>query len=779
MVDASKPPMDAAPPESAPPESAPPQSAPSHTIPSHWVRFSQWAVRIGLWRRIALLIIIAALASGIATYGALTGSISFGLGAQTVPVLLYIDLVLVLLLCVIVIMRVVQLALERRRGTAGSRLHIKLATLFSVVAVAPAIIVAVFSVLFLNLGLETWFSERVRTALDTSVAVAEAYIDEHRTNIRADALALAHDISLASAATRQNPARFNRFLENQAALRVLTEVMVFHPEGHVYGRTGLTFSMLLERIPYQVLREVRQGGVYILTSENDDRVRALTRVGGFANAYLFVSRLVDARVIGHMERTQRAVAEYKRLEGQRSGIQITFALIFGLVALLLLLASVWIGLNFATSLARPISDLIAAAERVRSGDLAVRVDEGPADDEISSLSRAFNRMTGQLDSQRQELIETNLQLDTRRRFTESVLSGVTAGVIGLDSRSLIELPNPSALTLLSARVDQLIGHELAKAVPEMANLMAEAMIRPSRRAEGQITIIREGRSRNLLVRISAERLAGELEGFVVTFDDITALLVAQRTAAWADVAQRIAHEIKNPLTPIQLSAERIKRKYLKDITSEVDVFSSCIETIERQVGIIGRLIDEFSSFARMPAPVFKHEDAIDLLRQALTLQEVSHPEINFTVDAPNSPVELRCDGQQVIQVLTNVLQNAAESIEARDNSNGGTLSSGRIAVTITRHEDHLEIQVEDNGRGLPNELRARLVEPYVTTRSKGTGLGLAIVKKIMEDHGGELTIEDADETGALVGLIFPIAGPIAETQPARNIDPPEVASHGA
>ena len=752
---------------------------PLDSTPSHAARFNEWASRSGLYRRVALLIIIAALAFGIATYGALTGSISFGLGTQTVPILLYIDLVLVLLLCVIVIMRVVQLALERRRGTAGSQLHIKLATLFSVVAVAPAIIVAVFSVLFLNIGLETWFSERVRTALDMSVAVAEAYIKEHRQNIRADALALANDIKRAAPSLRQNPARFNRFLETQAALRVLTEVMVFRPDGRIYGRTSLTFSLLLERIPYQVLKEVSNGGVYILTSENDDKVRALTRIEGFTDAYLFVGRLVDASAIGHMERTQQAVSEYRQLEGQRSGIQITFALIFGLVALLLLLASVWIGLSFATRLGRPISNLIAAAERVRSGDLTVRVYEGPANDEISSLSRAFNRMTGQLDSQRQELVETNQQLDARRRFTESVLSGVTAGVIGLDSNARIELPNRSALVLLSVRANALIGRELAEAVPEMAALMEEAMNRPSRRAEAQVTIIREGRTLKLLVRITAERQAGELGGFVVTFDDITALVAAQRTAAWADVARRIAHEIKNPLTPIQLSAERIKRKYLKYITSEVDIFSSCIETIERQVGIIGRMIDEFSSFARMPAPVFKNEEANDLLRQALTLQQVAHPEIEFNVDAAKDPIELRCDGQQVIQVLTNVLLNAAESIEARDKSNGGTLSDGRIAIKIAVFDDDVEILVEDNGRGLPPELRDRLMEPYITTRSKGTGLGLAIVKKIMEDHGGELVIEDADETGARIRLTFPVAGPASETETPYNTESPKVATHGA
>ena len=740
-----------------------------------WVRAGRWASRVGLSRRLALPLTIAALLSGVATYGALTGSVSLGLGAQAVPVLLYIDLVLVLLLCVIVLGRVVQLGMERRRGSAGSRLHIRLATLFSVVAVAPAIIVAVFSVLFLNLGIQSWFSERVRTALDESLAVAEAYLNEHRQIIRADALAMANDINRALPALRENPARFNAFLETQAALRALTEAMVFRPDGRIYGRTGLTFSLLLEPVSYRIFEKARDGEVVILTSDTDDRVRALTRVDGFVDAFLFVGRFVDSRAIGHMERTQKAVSEYKQLEGQRSGIQITFALIFGIVALLLLLASIWMGLTFATQLALPVSNLIAAAERVRSGDLAVRVDEGPPDDEIGGLSRAFNRMTGQLDSQRRELVEANRQLDTRRRFTESVLSGVTAGVIGLDSEGRIELPNRSALVLLSARTDDLIGRRLADAVPEMAALLDEAMGRPARRAEAQITVERGGRSLDLMVRISAERLAGELEGLVVTFDDITALVVAQRTAAWADVARRIAHEIKNPLTPIQLSAERIRRKYLKEITTDVDVFTACIDTIVRQVSDIGRMIDEFSSFSRMPAPVFKHEDTLDLVRQAVRLQEVAHPEIVFVEDAPEGPINLRCDAQQVVQVLTNLLQNAAESIEGRDAPATGALAPGRIAVTIEATGDQVTVVVEDNGRGLPIDLRDRLVEPYVTTRLKGTGLGLAIVKKIMEDHSGELVLEDAPGEGARIRLVFPAA----EHDSMRDTEPPKVASHGA
>ena len=740
-----------------------------------WARITRWVSRAAVSRRLALPLTAAALASGVLTYGALTGSMSLALGAHTVPVLLLVDLVLILLLCVVVLGRVVQLWMERRRGSAGSRLHVRLATLFSVVAVAPAIIVAVFSVLFLNLGIESWFSERVRTALNESLAVAEAYLEEHRHVIRADALAMANDINRLSPSLLENPSRFNAFLDVQAALRSLTEAMVFRPGGRVYGRTGLTFSLLLEPIPLSVIERARGGEVVILTSGNDDRVRALTRIDTVYETYLFVGRLVDSRAIGHMKRTEEAVSEYQRLESERSSIQITFAFIFGLVALLLLLASVWMGLTFATQLARPIGSLIAAAERVRSGDLAVRVDEGPPDDEIGSLSRAFNRMTDQLDSQRQELVEANQQLEARRRFTESVLSGVTAGVIGLDSQTKIELPNRSALVLLSARVDDMIGRRLADAVPEMASLMANALRHPTRRAEAQIKIERGGRSRDLLVRITAERMAGELEGFVVTFDDITALVIAQRTAAWADVARRIAHEIKNPLTPIQLSAERIKRKYLGEIKTDVKVFTDCIDTIVRQVGDIGRLIDEFSSFARMPAPVFKSENLLDIVRQAITPQKVAHPKIGFVEDLPDGPVELRCDGQQMVQVLTNILQNAAESIEGRDAPLDGELAPGRIVVSVAANTERIAIEIEDNGRGLPGDLRDRLVEPYVTTRAKGTGLGLAIVKKIMEDHNGELVLDDAPEGGACIRLVFLTA----ELETARDSHPPKVASHGA
>lgn len=743
-------------------------------------RLGRWATAVRLSRKLAPTLAMGALASGLATYGVLrSGAGALAPDPKTVLILLLVDLVLLLLLGTVVLWRLVQLWIERRRGSAGSRLHVRLVALFSLVAIVPTILIAVFSVLFFNLGLDAWFSERVRTAVDESVVVAEAYLAEHRQNIRAEAFAMANDINRSAPTLVSNPALFNRYLETQAALRELTEAMVFRRDGRILARTGLTFTLAFEPVPLDALETAASEGIVILTSEGDDRVRALVRLDGLLDGYLFVGRFVDSRVLVHMGRTQRAAQEYHALEGERRVIEITFAMIFVVVALLLLFAAVWVGLTFANQLARPISSLIGAAERIRAGDLTIRVPERPGNDEIGTLSRAFNRMMGQLESRRQELVEANRQLDARRRFTETVLSGVSPGVIGLDPKGRINLPNRSALTLLSSRPDELIGRNLAEAVPEMGPLLDEALARPRGMVERQITVKRGGRTRTLLVRIGAEGPPGKVEGFVVTFDDITALLAAQRTAAWADVARRIAHEIKNPLTPIQLSAERLKRKFLKEIKSDPEVFTACTETIIRQVGDIGRMIDEFSAFARMPAPVFDTEDVLDLARQTIPLQEVAYPKVTFVRDFSNRPLHLRCDGRQVVQALTNLLMNAVESIEDRKAPAGKSLPPGCVRVKVEGASGRCIIEVRDNGRGLPVDQRERLVEPYVTTRTKGTGLGLAIVKRIMEDHGGRLELADAPDGGACVRLIFPIG----DTDEARGpvqaaAGEKKVASHG-
>ena len=714
----------------------------------------RWARRRAIAGKFAIALAVASILSGFFTFAFMTGLGPLGKDPETLIQLLFVDGILLLLIGVVVAVRLVQVWTERQRGSAGSKLHVRLVTLFGVVAVTPASIVAIFSALLFNAGIESWFNEQVRTALNESVAVAEAYLEEHRQNIRADALAMANDLNRAAAFIGDNPNRLGQLLAQQTAIRSLTEAIVFDGSGQVVVRTGLTFATQLERMPPELFAKARDGQVQVLERESDDRVSALVHLDRLLDSFLLVGRFVKPTVVQSVERTREAVSQYEALEDNRNELQIIFNLIFIVVALLVLLAAVWGGLILANRLVRPVGDLIAAAERVRGGDLSARVPKIVGADELGTLGQAFNRMTSQLQAQRGELEETNRQLDTRRRFTEAVLEGVSAGVIGLDQGGRINLPNRSASTLLSVDLERMIGRPLAMAVPEMAGLVEEARTRVDRTGERQIKLGRKGRTLTLLVRIAAERIDNEINGFVVTFDDITELLQAQRTAAWADVAQRIAHEIKNPLTPIQLAAERLKRKYLKQITSDAKTFTTCTDTIVRQVGDIRRMVDEFSDFARMPAPDMKPASVGEICRQALFLQRNAHPMVTFNLNLPESETMLPCDNRQIGQVLTNLLQNALQAIDGREANPDEELPPGRIDLSVARHDRRLEIAVEDNGKGLPDEGRERLTEPYVTTRRKGTGLGLAIVKKIMEDHNGELVLEDGEAGGARIKLVF-------------------------
>ncbi len=713
-----------------------------------------WAARAGLANKLALLLTVAALVAGVATYAVLTESPALGGDADTVNLLLNLDLAILLLLSLVIGRRILRLWRRRRRGIAGSRLHAQLVALFSVLAVAPAIIVAAFSALVFYLGVQAWFSERVSTAINESLSVAQAYLAEHQQTLRADALSMANDLNREMARLVDDSPFFNQMVSTQAILRGLSEALIFDRSGRTLARSNLTFTLQFEQISDNLLEQARQGDVVLLTNEADDRVRALIQLDRFVDTYLLIGRLVEPQVIGHMVRSQGAVAEYQQLESRRSTIQLTFTLIYAVVAVLLMLVAVWIGLVFADTLVTPIGALIGVAERVRAGDLTARVEAPTKDDELGKLSRAFNRMTSQLESQQRELIEANRQLDLRRRFTETVLSGVSAGVLGLDENTRINLPNRSATELLGLSLEALAGQKLTDVVPELSALMAQSRRRPTKLAEGQVIIQRGTMRRTLLVRIAPERVQGEVRGYVVTFDDVSELLSAQRKAAWADVARRIAHEMKNPLTPIQLSAERLKRKYLKQIESDPETFITCTDTIIRQVGDIGRMVDEFSSFARMPAPVIQTEDIANIVEQAVFLQRNAHHRIEFVISAPAERPMVQCDARLVSQALTNLLQNAVDAIAGDREGATGRKPKGRIDVSLTADDQSAIVTVEDNGPGLPAEDRDRLTEPYVTTRSRGTGLGLAIVKKIMEDHGGRLLLSDRDGGGARVQLVF-------------------------
>jgi two-component system nitrogen regulation sensor histidine kinase NtrY len=704
-------------------------------------------VDVALGKMVTLVLASFALVLGIVTFVVLAGGGPLGVHPNVVYALVLANLIVLLALGSVLAGRLTRVWVERRRGSAGSRLHVRLVLLFSVVAVTPAIVVAVFATFFFDLGIQSWFNDRVRTALEESLQVSRGYLEEHRNNIRADALGMANDLARAGSLLANDPNAFGQVLATQTALRGLTEAVIYEPvTGQVIASAGLMAGFGVTPPPRAAAEQARNGDVVVLDNDDSTRVRAVVALDSTPALMLLIGRPVDPQILDHMSRTEVAVAEYNRLDKNRFGLQVTLALIFALVALLVLLAAVLIGLVLANQIARPIGRLILAAERVRGGDLAVRVPEVASGDEVAGLSRAFNRMTGQLAAQRTELMDAYSQIDTRRRFTETVLAGVSAGVIGLNEAGRIELPNRAASQLLGVDLLAAIGEPLADVVPEFADLMAQARAAPDRAHTAELQLGSPARRRTLLVRIGADRLAPRGEagagsfGFVATFDDITELQAAQRKAAWADVARRIAHEIKNPLTPIQLAAERLKRRFTKEITSDPETFAQCADTIVRHVGDIGRMVDEFSAFARMPQPVIKPEDVSRIVREAMVLPRTAHPEIQYATLLPESGPVARCDRRLLGQALTNLLQNAADAVAMRQNE--GQPGAGRIEVTLTTGEAEVAIAVADDGVGLPQADRARLTEPYVTHKPKGTGLGLAIVKKIMEDHGGRLVLED-------------------------------------
>ena len=746
-------------------------------------RFRDWLKDASIHRKLAYALAAAAVVSGVATFATMSGRTATDI--KTVLNLIYVDGILLLLLALVVARRLTTVWQERRRGQAGAGLHVRLVMLFSLVAVTPAILVAVFSALFINYGLQVWFSDRISTAINQSLTVSHAYLDEHRKNIVADALVITNDINF-NASPITDPRRIGQILSNHAALRALSEALVIDGSGRVLARSEFSFSVRADGISSADFERVNRGEIAILGSRTDERIRVLIKLANIVDAYLVIERFVDPKVIAHIKRIEDAVGRYQTMEQQRSGIQISFVMIFVVVALLLLLAAIWIGLTVSTQLAKPISSLISAAERVSQGDLSVRVDTTDSVDEIGALSRAFNNMTGELKSTQEGLIDANRELDERRRFTETVLTGVSAGVIGLDKDGRVHLSNRSASELLATNLESGVGKPLADVVPEMAELLTQAISRPDRLQHAELKVARDGRFRTLKVSIAAERLSGDVFGYVVTFDDVSELLSAQRKAAWADVARRIAHEIKNPLTPIQLSAERLKRKYLKEIKTDPETFSSCTETIVRQVEDLHRMVDEFSSFARMPQLVLKNENLSEICRGTVMLETNRHPDIVYDIAMPKQDVRLYCDHRQVSRALTNLLKNAAEAIIARQAEEGASAPGGAIHVIVEISHDGavaeenrvVRVVVEDNGRGLPKLNREQLTEPYVTTRTKGTGLGLAIVKKIMEDHNGLLLLEDRDGGGARVTLVFRPPERNLQDAPGADadVDPMKVAT---
>jgi two-component system nitrogen regulation sensor histidine kinase NtrY len=717
--------------------------------------FIKFLSRLALSRRVAVFLTLAALFSCLATYAVLTRRST---DIDTVYWLLNLDLVLLLMMGTVVARQVVRLWSERKRGIAGAKLHVRLVFVFGVLAAAPAILMAVFSSVFLYFGIHAWFNAHVSTAVQESLEVAQAYLKEHQQVMRADVLAMANDLNREAPELTGNQDSFNTFMQTQSQLRNLPEAIVVTSDGKLRAHSRLSFTLEMDSVPQKALQDAQAGDVVLVTGDSHDRIRALIKLDRYFDSYLYVGRLVDASVLAHMQTTENAVREYTTLQGKKSQLQVSVTAMFIAVALILLVAAVWFGLVFAEQLVTPIGALILAAERVRRGDLTVRVPESANDDEIGLLGRAFNRMTHQIEEQRDELIAANRMVDERRRFTEAVLSGASSGIIGLDAKGFITLANSRAKELLigdsrRSRRD-FIGSKLVDFVPEAGDIFEKARHAPEKPAALQIEFaVGNGPRKTMFLRITAEEGG---EGAVATIDDISALVSAQRKSAWADVARRIAHEIKNPLTPIQLSAERLKRKYLPQIHDDPETFEKCTETIIRQVNDIGHMVSEFSAYARMPGAMKQTENIVDVCQDALVLQKHAHPDIRFGFIAAEPVIKANCDRSQLTQVITNLLQNAIDSIHERQQKEPG---DGNIKMVVEQKGENIIISVEDNGLGLPEKGRDQLMEPYVTTKKKGSGLGLAIVKKIMEDHEGSVVLEECvrqdTESGAKATIVFP------------------------
>jgi two-component system nitrogen regulation sensor histidine kinase NtrY len=658
--------------------------------------------------------------------------------------------------------RLTQLWLDRRRGAAGSRLHMRLVLVCSVFTITPTLIVAIiFSLLVINLT--DFVVKPAKASYEAARTIGEPVRRAREEEILRDIAAISGPLQGLGIDGIRDAQATTQLIDRLIEGRPMIEVAVVDADKGVIARAiapdteGIKDPVPPAQSLWQAVNQARPVQI-----ESPTGAYFVMQLFVGEPLFLVTGHAVDLRVVDYIKSIELAGSFYSQIEQAMQRSQLIIFLVCGAIASLMLLAAVWLAILFASRLTEPIGGLMLAAERVRGGDLTARVEEGPPDDELGQLARSFNRMASQIEQQRGELVDANTELDTRRRLTDAVLAGVSAGVLSVDEAGTVTRSNRSALELLALPEDGVLGRPLISVMPELAPLVEQAAERPDRVTQGQVEILQRGTRRILLVRISAASNAGA----VVTFDDVTDLMSAQRMAAWGDVARRIAHEIKNPLTPIQLSAERLKRRYLKQIKEDPETFSICTDTIIRQVGDIGRMVDEFSSFARMPRPTVQPEDAKELCQQALFLQRNGNPEIRYVSTLPDHPVPLICDRRQIAQVLTNILKNSAEAIEGREARAGQALPPGEITLALLDDDSTVRIVVEDNGKGLPKEGRERLTEPYMTTRSKGTGLGLAIVKKIMEDHGGYLGLDDREGGGARISLVFRRdAKEIASTRP--------------
>lgn len=700
--------------------------------------------------RLAYISILFTLGMGAVTAYALTRVDYLSNDTDTLIWLVVIDALALLVLGTLVGRQIWRLWSERRQRLAGHQLHWRMAVLFGGVTTFPAVIVTLFALFIVDYSLRGWFAERISTAVNESVRVAESYFDEHARSISGEVLTMANDINREAYRLVGKGNLMGRYLSDQAALRNMADAIIFDGTGQVLAKSQFAFAITFANLESSWIEQARKGEVVILRADETNKLRAVVKLNSYVDAYLLVGRFIDSKVLLAMDQTRLAASDYQQLGFQQLDLQISFAVLFGIILLLILIASLWIGLNLATAIVGPLGSVIHVAEQVRGGNLSQRVPDDLQLEEISRLGSAFNRMLDELARSREQLVQANTQIDQRREFTEAVLGGVSSGVIGLDRDGKVTLPNATARSLLTKSDTELIGKKLVDVIPEFKGLLGIINQKRRRFGEEQIILQRQNSQLILRARIVSEVIEGRVIGYVVTFDDVTGLLSAQRKAAWSDIARRIAHEIKNPLTPIQLASDRLLKKYRPDDKKAADQFEEYVQIITRQVDDIGRMVDEFSAFARMPQPEMDRHSLLGIVNGQISLFAGRDLSLDVEIDDANNDYATICDAGLVRQALTNLLQNAKDSLDEH------RTATPTIRIKLQSEDDMIAIIVTDNGPGFPEMDFEKLIEPYVTTRQKGTGLGLAIVSKIMEDHSGTMHLGNADNGGALVCLKFPI-----------------------
>ena len=742
-----------------------PEPQPSNNV---FATIGRLAKKVKFGRRSALLLAVLTFISTIGTYMVFTRSDGvFAPDKNDIFVIIGINIILMLVLASFITHRAIKLWFQLKQGSIGSKLQTKVLTVFSLAAIIPTIIIAIFSAYFFNYGASSWFDDRVSATLDSSVLVAESYLKEHKKTIRSDAASISNILQKELHKIIINPVYFSKILDSQANIRSISEAVVLQNK-RVIAHSRFSFSVIFDEISDDLLARVALGEIVIL--DNEDKITAIAPIDIKNSVYLVITKFIDNNVLSYANDSKGAADQYHRAKSRIEELQTTFVVIYVLITITLLMIVVWYGMIFVSKLVIPISEMVKATEHITAGDYSIRIaNKASGKDEISTLINRFNRMAEQLAKQRDDLTLSNRKINERRRFTEAVIDGASAGVIATDAEQNISLYNGSALELLTItnaeELLEIIGSPLPEIIPEMKEILDKAKGSPEDLHQDNITITnKQNKTLTLHVRITAQMTASKVEGYIITFDDISPLLSAQRSAAWADVARRIAHEIKNPLTPIQLSAERIRKKYQpEDDDSEqskedIAAFNRYLDTIVKHSKDIGNMIEEFASFARMPNPVFKAENIADILKKAIFSAQTGFGDIKFSNNISDKNIDISCDERQIRQVITNLLKNSAESIERSQNKNNGEIEIS----TNTKHGNY-QIKIIDNGVGLPENLLDTIMEPYVTTREKGTGLGLAIVKKTIEDHKGSIELsnirngDDGDILGALVVIDLPLS----------------------